>query len=326
MNPPGGALWDTKRPGSFNNAGYFAKVLAAMPLPNNFIDDNGDGLVSGVNRYLLTRKTGDPTFYNETLVGNDPYSNRKQFNIKIDQNFKSHRISGGWTHQMDDNVVFRGEWPDGFGGNLLPAAADLELERHIDVEFDAAQRSAVWIQHQQGGSGFHPGSRQDQSLRDQAQKYLGEGGTRPGGTTAYPAIVRPVSGLYQFFPENTTLAFDNGPMTTRLNCAIVVPNLLNDPLYECVDTLSWTHGKHAFKFGGDLRFPRTDGYAFQPYVDAPYGNLGGAATQSPFATDTAGTGTPSLGTTLLPAGQTYATAGNIFRGTRGLSRQTWPIF
>ena len=99
------------------NAGYFAKVLAAMPLPNNFIDDNGDGLVSGVYRYLLTRRTGDPTFYNETLVGNDPYSNRKQINIKIDQNFKSHRISAGWTHQMDDNVVFRGEWQDGFGGN-----------------------------------------------------------------------------------------------------------------------------------------------------------------------------------------------------------------
>jgi hypothetical protein len=48
---------------------------------------------------------------------------------------------------------------------------------------------------------------------------------------------------------------------------------------------------------------------------ADYGNLGGAATQSPFATETAGTGTPSLGPTLLPSGQTYATAGNIFRAT-----------
>src|SRR5262249_42643418 len=67
-------------------------------------------------------------------------------------------------------------------------------------------------------------------------------------------------------------------------------------------------------FGGDLRFPRTDGYAFQPYVNAPYGNLGGTATLSPLASETAGTGTPSLGPTVLPAGQTYATAGNIFRG------------
>jgi len=93
-----------------------------------------------------------------------------------------------------------------------------------------------------------------------------------------------------------------------LNCGVIVPNLLNDPLYEYVDTVSWTHGKHAFKVGGDLRFPRTDGYAFQPYIDAPYGNLGGTATLSPLATETAGTGTPTLGPSLLPAGQTYATA------------------
>jgi hypothetical protein len=80
-----------------------------------------------------------------------------------------------------------------------------------------------------------------------------------------------------------------------------------------MDNLSWTHGKHAFKFGGSVRFPRTGGYAFQPYVNAPFGNLGGTTTQSPLQTETAGTGTPSLGATQLPAGQTYATAGNIFR-------------
>ena len=96
---------------------------------------------------------------------------------------------------------------------------------------------------------------------------------------------------------------------------MIVPNLLNDPLFEYMDNVSWTHGKHAFKFGGSLRFPRTDGYAFQPYVNAPFGNLGGTTTQSPFATETAGTGTPQLGPTLLPAGQTYQTAGNIFRAT-----------
>jgi len=42
---------------------------------------------------------------------------------------------------------------------------------------------------------------------------------------------------------------------------------------EYSDNISWSHGKHAFKFGGDLRYPKTDGYAFQPYVNAPFGNL-----------------------------------------------------
>ena len=82
MTPPAGAAsWDPKRPVSFNQAGYFAKVLNTIPLPNDFDNDfGGDGLVTGNYRYVLTRNIGDPTFYNETLVGNDPYSNRKQIN------------------------------------------------------------------------------------------------------------------------------------------------------------------------------------------------------------------------------------------------------
>ena len=47
----------------------------------------------------------------------------------------------------------------------------------------------------------------------------------------------------------------------------------------------------------------------------PFGNLGGTPTQSPFVSETAGTGTPTLGPSVLPTGQTYATAGNIFRQT-----------
>src|SRR5262245_34224702 len=72
---PGGSVWDAKRPGTFDSAGYFSKTLAAMPEPNNFFNVNGDGLNMGVHQWLLTRRIGDPTFYNETLIGNDPYSN-----------------------------------------------------------------------------------------------------------------------------------------------------------------------------------------------------------------------------------------------------------
>ena len=88
-------------------------------------------------------------------------------------------------------------------------------------------------------------------------------------------------------------------MGTRLNAATVNVASFNDPLYQLNDTISWTHGKHVFKFGGDYRAPRTSGYSFQPYVTAFYGNLGGAATASPLASESAGTGTPSLGATTV---------------------------
>jgi hypothetical protein len=53
MVPPGGAAtWDPKRPGSFNQAGYFAKILNTIPLPNDFDNDfGGDGLVTANYRY-----------------------------------------------------------------------------------------------------------------------------------------------------------------------------------------------------------------------------------------------------------------------------------
>ena len=315
MNPLSGSLWDTKRPGAFNTAGYFAKVLARMPQPNNFIEDAGDGLVSGVYRYLLTRKTGDPTFYNETLVGNDPYSNRKQLNIKIDQNFRSHRISGGWTYQLDDNAVFRGEYEDAVGGISYRRPQIINLGVTSTLSSTLLNEARFGLNINKGGQ-ITPWLSADDKIREEALKFMGEGGANPGSTVKHPLIVRPVSGCAGFGPGETTLAFDNGPMITRLNCGTVAANRLNDPLYQWVDTLSWTNGKHAYKFGADLRIPRTDGFAFQPYGAAVYGNLGGTATQSPFLTDTAGTGTPTLGRSLLPTtpGATYANAGTIFRG------------
>jgi hypothetical protein len=311
---PGGSTWDAKRPGLFNNSGFFAKTLAAMPAANNFYNSNGDGLNMGVQQWLLTRRIGDPTFYNETLIGNDPYSNRKQFNIKIDHNLNKHRINGSWSTQMDDNVVLRGEWPDGVAG------ISFRRPQIIDVGVTSTLSSTLLNEarfgyHINKGSQIPPWDSADSSIKNFAQQFIGQGGVRPGTTNTYPVLVRPQSGCQVFGTSSTEMVFDGGPMGMRLNCPVVIPNKLNDPLFEYVDNISWSHGKHAFKFGGDLRFPRTDGYAFQPYVNAPYGNLGGATTQSPLATETAGTGTPSLGPTVLPTGQTYATAGNIFRGT-----------
>jgi hypothetical protein len=314
---PGTGTWDAKRPTQFNSAGYFAKLMAAMPEANNFFHTNGDGLTMGVHQWLRTRRIGDPTFYNETLIGNDPYSNRKQINIKIDHNLTMHRFNGSWTYQWDDNVVLPGEWPNGVQG--------LSYRRPQIINLGVTSTLSPTLLHEarfgyrtNKGSQIPPWEMEDSDIRDQARQFLGEGGVRPGGSTKYPVLVRggfPAgAGCAGNGTGATDLMFDNGPMGSRLNCSVIIPNLLDDPLFQYVDNLSWTRGKHAFKFGGDLRFPRTNGYAFQPYINAPYGNLGGTLTQSPLATETAGTGTPTLGRTQLPAGQTYATAGNIFRG------------
>jgi hypothetical protein len=325
MFPTGTAGWDSKRPVSFDAGGAFSKVLKLMPMPNNFFNGNGDGLTMGVNQWLLTRRIGDPTFYNETLIGNDPYSNRKQFNLKIDHNFSKHRLNGSWSYQMDDNQVLNGLWPNGVHGISYRRPSIISLGATSTLS-STLLNEARFGYHINKGSQIPPWEMTDSATKTFAANFIGQGGVRPGTSKTYPVLMRPQSGCILFGTSSSELVFDGGPMGMRLNCPVVIPNLLNDPLYEYSDTLSWTHGKHAFKFGGDSRLPRTDGYAFQPYVNAPYGNLGGTATQSPFATETAGTGTPTLGsaTVTLPTGGSF---GSVYNGTatqafgfRGTSR------
>jgi hypothetical protein len=259
---PTGSTWDAKRPSQLNSSGFFAKTLAAMPLPNNFYNANGDGLNMGVSQWLLTRRIGEPTFYNETLIGNDPYSNRKQFNIKIDHNLNKHRINGSWSTQMDDNVVLRGEWENGVAGISFrrPQIVNVGVTSTLSPTL---LNEARFGYHINKGSQVPPWDSADSSVRSFAQQFVGQGGVRPGTTNTYPVLVRPQSGCILFGTSASEMVFDGGPMGMRLNCPVVIPNLLNDPLFEYVDNVSWSHGKHAFKFGGDLRFPRTDGYAFQ---------------------------------------------------------------
>src|SRR5262249_35075225 len=58
-----------------------------------------------------------------------------------------------------------------------------------------------------------------------------------------------------------------------------------NPLWNYADTLSWSRGRHSFKFGGEVRLPRTDGNGLlQPYPSVTYGNASATATPSPFGT------------------------------------------
>ena len=119
-----------------------------------------------------------------------------------------------------------------------------------------------------------------------AQSYLLTGGvSRAGNGKIYPVVAVPQTGDMQFAAGVMETCGGSG---ATANCpADIIVGVTQvgytDPLYNFADTISWTRGKHAFKFGADLRFPRSNGFTLQPYPTAGYGNLGGAATESPFA-------------------------------------------
>src|SRR5262245_49190805 len=149
----------------------------------------------------------------------------------------------------------------------------------------------------------------DAEIRDRARSFFLAGGSSLSGNgSLYDILVSPrippPPGIFSVSP----LSFDNGVLTT----ADATENQFDNPLYNVADTISWTHGKHAFKFGADLRFPRSKGNSLQPIPVAQYGNLGGTNTESPFA-NVGNSG--SLGSTGTPSATNPEYISNLFPQT-----------
>jgi hypothetical protein len=295
--PTGNALWDTKRPDATAAAlGYFAKILQEMPKANNFI--GGDGLNTSNFRWLRGRK-GDGAGVADAIVGSAAYQNRKQINIKIDQNFKVHRIAGGYTHQYDSSTDPAAQWPNGLSGTTTrdPHTFTLNVTSTLSSTLLNEGRFGMNVNT---ANATNPWNLSDASIRDKARSFMLAGGTSSSGNGGiYPVLVSPASG---------GLNFDNGFMFT----SGAVESLFSNPLYNFADTLSWTRGKHSLKFGGDFRFPHAKGNSLQPIPVAAFGNIGGTNTESPFANVG---NSSSLGSTGTPSVTSQAWASNLFPQT-----------
>ena len=292
MMPPGGgaSLWDTKRPTASAAAlGYFNQLMQVMPRANNFESGTSDGLNTAPFRWLLSRDGGNDiaggaggaNAGQNALVGSAAYQNRKQINIKIDQNFGKHRIAGNWTHQVDNSDVPFAGWPNGLDGltSRGPHTLGVNVTSTLSASMLNEGRFGLNINK---ASTVNPWNLSD--TRDRARSFMLQGGTSLSGNgNIYDVLVNPSTG---------GLNFNNGFMGTGADA------VFRNPLYDIADTFSWTHGKHAFKFGADFRFPRSEGaFNLQPIPIASYGNRGGTNTESPFANVS---NTPSLGTTGTP--------------------------
>jgi hypothetical protein len=302
--PPGGApLWDTKRPGAAAaQLGYFARILQEMPKANYFAQ--GDGLNTSGFRWLLGRK-GDGAGIADAIVGSAAFQNRKQINIKIDQNFKSHRISGSWTHQWDNSTDPAAQWPNGMSGLSTRGPHTFALNVTSTLSASLLNEGRVGMNMNSANS-TNPWNLPDSQIADRARSFFLQGGSSLSGNgKLYDILMSPqitaVNGI-------SPLSFDSGLMFAFG----ATENQFDNPLYNVADTLSWTHGKHAFKFGADLRFPRSKGNSLQPIPVAQYGNLGGTNTESPFA-NVANSG--SLGSTATPSATSPEYVSNLFPQT-----------
>jgi hypothetical protein len=233
--------WDVNRT-QVDPTGFVTKTLASMPLPNNYEATGSDGLNTAGHRWVRREKDGSEGQYGgSTAVVSSTYLGRKQINSKIDHNFSvKNKLSGSYTYEWsagNNDGTFE-EWPGGFRGSAFRRPQTLSLNFTSTLS---------------------------PSLVNEAR-----GGMRRTGTNTTNGFNDPVNGpaAQAYFPNiggyPVFLGLGSGQVNFQSNQMLGNGETLMSKdvtgLWMAGDSLSWTRGVHAFKFGGEIRRGHSAGY------------------------------------------------------------------
>jgi len=273
----GNLPWDAFRPGP-DPSGYYQRILSLMPRANYFA--SGDGLNQAQYRYIRGRVGSNNA---NAIVGavqatqgaGSDQTGRKQINLKIDENLNSkNRFNVSWQYQMEDSTDNVALWPVCDSATHLscqtsPLNGFVKRRPQVWTVNGTSTISASLVNEARFGvqntitNSQNAFTNPDAAIAAEAKSFLLPGSfsvENPG--FQYQAVVSPGVGAYAGGPLNVGAEIGN-----------------TSPLWSYGDTLSWTHDKHAFKFGAEIRLPRTNGYNIQALPTITQGNLA-SGTQS----------------------------------------------
>ena len=226
--------------------GLIQSIMNKMPMPNAF---DGAATIGGVSIDGLN--TATHRWVRRTVGGsaggtaqNIEAFNRSQINIKVDHQFNSkHRLSGTWvdeSHYTDNNNL--SPWPTGYSGEIRekPKVRTLSFTSVLsptllnEFRFGYRTTSLYWSP-----------AIETPGVKDDAYRFLPQ-------VNGYPVYVRPV-----MFANHVVGA--SGDFGNR------------SPLTTYSDNMTWTHGNHSLKFGGELRYAYTAGYQPTPVTSLQFG-------------------------------------------------------
>jgi hypothetical protein len=222
--------------------------LALMPHANRF--QGGDGLNTGQIRWTRNQVNGG--LNSASAYGGEANVERKQFNFKIDHHFsENHKANFGYSVERDNEGTNFSDWPDNPNGLtrrapwILTTAFTSTLsstminEARFGVRYNILNEFNPW----EAGNDV-----------ETAKKFLLTANGYPVVFNNNPGAVGFTAGILGAGVQNSPV--NNGDYNGN-----------RTPLYSYGDTLSWTRGTHAFRFGGEIR--RTKSVAYNAVQGTP---------------------------------------------------------
>jgi len=235
---------------TISNSAYMQETLRRMPAANEF---TGCGtLPTGTTSTCDGMNTAGIRFTRrvqglDLTLGNGPDVNRDQYNMRIDHNFNSRNklsVIGTKEHTWGAATqAVQRNWPQGFDGEAVKRP-DIYIITYTSTisssllnEVRAGRRRSIDQQ-------FPPANRGD-ALGQQALQFIPFANGTP---------FQPVASNWSPWVQYGRF----GAWRSHVS-----------PMYSLGDDLSWTHGKHAFKGGIEIRSTRSRGFGdpgFTPFV------------------------------------------------------------
>ena len=240
-----GQPWDAFRTGP-DPAGISQKYLSLMPHANRF--DGGDGLNTAVDQWVY-RGHNNSNFGLATGTSTD--TDRRQINTKIDHNIDSrNKVALNYSYEWLDGDYLQtvaSAWPGGFTSQVIRRPKVLTVNYTSTLSATLLNEARFGYRANQHVI-WAPWEVTDPKKAEVPKSFLLQ------GAGAYPIAYAPASVAPTGATAPNTMSVNNYSCLT--NCA---QQGNKTPLYDYADTLSWTHGKHAFKGGVDVRFAYTRG-------------------------------------------------------------------
>jgi hypothetical protein len=224
-----GTAWDANR-NKVDTTGYITKLFGVMPTVNN--GDVGDGLNTGGSRWLQTLQGSDNRF----SIG--AANIRKQINVKIDHNFNAkQKINAGWSFERAHNER-SGAWPFNFHSYSFRQPQVLTV--NFTSTLSPTLLNEARFGFRQTGTNTPAPFRHPTRGQEALDWYPNVNGI-------------PFVGQLGLLPAGPICVCGGQPFPAEVSTIFLNTAYEKTPLFTYGDTLSWTHGAHAFKGGAEFR-------------------------------------------------------------------------